>query len=81
MKTKRVLLEIDPQFFRPGEVPNLRGNYQKIKNELGWEPETSWEEMLAEMLDYDNALCEKEVQIAKYEYMQLQDIQLPNAKL
>ena len=40
--TKKVLLEIDPQFYRPGEVPYLRGSYDKIKTQLNWEPRIGW---------------------------------------
>lgn len=32
----RILVEVDPQFLRPGEVPHLLGDSSKIKNELGW---------------------------------------------
>jgi len=35
--TGKVLLEIDPQFYRPGEVPYLRGSSEKMKKVLGWE--------------------------------------------
>ena len=36
-----VLVQIDPELFRPGEVPYLRGDATKIKNELGWQSRTS----------------------------------------
>ena len=36
LSSSKVLVSIDPQFFRPGEVPFLRGNSDKIKQALGW---------------------------------------------
>lgn len=48
-------LEIDPKLFRPAEVDVLLGNPAKAKAKLGWEPTTSLEEMITEMLDADLA--------------------------
>lgn len=44
---------IDSKFFRPVEVPYLRGDATKIKNELGWEPKISFEELVKEMVSAD----------------------------
>jgi GDPmannose 4,6-dehydratase len=44
---------IDPQFLRPAEVDHLLGDPTKIRNELGWEPKVSFEEMVAMMVDAD----------------------------
>jgi GDPmannose 4,6-dehydratase len=57
----RVLIEIDPRYFRPSEVDDLRGDYSKAKAELGWEPRTTFEELIAMMVDADLALAEREV--------------------
>jgi GDPmannose 4,6-dehydratase len=48
-------LVIDPAFFRPAEVEILLGNADKAKAKLGWEAETSLEQMIEEMYqaDYD----------------------------
>lgn len=59
------LLEIDPQFYRPGEVPYLRGSAEKIRTKLGWEPTVNWQQMLVEMLDYDMYLATKEAKDLK----------------
>lgn len=55
-KTGKVLVEIDPQFFRPSEVEYLMGDYTKAKKILGWEPKTSFEELVSIMVKSD---CEK----------------------
>ena len=43
----------DPQFMRPAEVDVLLGDYSKAKNVLGWEPKTSFEEMVKRMVKND----------------------------
>lgn len=44
---------LDPAFLRPAEVEVLLGSAAKAKAKLGWEPETSLEEMVAEMVEAD----------------------------
>ena len=48
-------LVIDPAFFRPAEVDVLLGNATKARTKIGWEPETTLEEMIREMVDADMA--------------------------
>jgi GDPmannose 4,6-dehydratase len=48
-------LTIDPRFLRPAEVDVLLGDAAKAKARLGWEPEISLEQMVAEMVDADLA--------------------------
>lgn len=43
----------DPRFVRPAEVDLLIGDYSKAKNELGWEPEVSFENLVKMMVDAD----------------------------
>lgn len=46
-------VEIDPAFLRPAEVCHLRGDYAKAQRKLGWEPSTSFEQLVAMMVDSD----------------------------
>ena len=46
---------IDPKLYRPAEVDVLLGNPAKAKAKLGWEPETTLDEMIREMVDADLA--------------------------
>jgi GDPmannose 4,6-dehydratase len=46
-------LVIDPTLFRPAEVDFLCGNPAKAKAQIGWEAETSMEDMISEMVDED----------------------------
>ena len=43
----------DPRFMRPAEVDVLRGDYSKAEKELGWYPETSFENLVKIMVDND----------------------------
>ena len=48
------------KYQRPNEVNHLLGDYSKAKEELGWEPETSFEELVKIMLEHDLKLAEQE---------------------
>ena len=48
-----VLVRIDPRYFRPTEVDNLRGDPSKAKEVLGWEHRTSFSELVREMVEAD----------------------------
>ncbi len=53
-KTGKVLVEVDPKYFRPAEVDQLLGDPSKAKNQLGWNPRTtSFEELVKIMVEYD----------------------------
>jgi GDPmannose 4,6-dehydratase len=43
----------DPRYFRPAEVDHLIGDYSKAREKLGWEPRTSFEELVRLMVDAD----------------------------
>jgi GDPmannose 4,6-dehydratase len=43
----------DPAYFRPAEVDHLIGDYSKARANLGWEPRTSFEELVKLMVDAD----------------------------
>src|SRR5947209_1693849 len=51
----------DPRFMRPAEVDHLIGDYSKAKRQLGWEPRTSFEELIRLMVDADLELLERGV--------------------
>lgn len=52
-KTGKVLVSINPEFYRPAEVELLIGSPEKAKTELGWEPKTTLEELCRMMLEAD----------------------------
>lgn len=49
----RVIVRVDPQYFRPAEVETLLGDASKARQQLGWEPETSFDELVREMVESD----------------------------
>jgi GDPmannose 4,6-dehydratase len=49
----RTVVSIDPRYFRPTEVDTLLGDPSKAKEKLGWQPEITFEQMIAEMVDHD----------------------------
>lgn len=64
--TGKVLVEVDPKYFRPTEVDLLLGDPTKAKNLLGWNPtKTSFEELVKIMVESDMKLVEREERIRK----------------
>lgn len=46
-------VEIDPKYYRPSEVDHLVADITKAKEKLGWEPKTSFEELVRIMVEHD----------------------------
>ena len=51
--TGKVLVEVDPRYFRPAEVELLWGDSTKARTELGWEPKYSFMDLVKEMVQSD----------------------------
>lgn len=51
--TGKVMVKVNPKFYRPAEVKLLIGNPAKAKEELGWEAKTTLEELCAMMVEAD----------------------------
>jgi GDPmannose 4,6-dehydratase len=49
----QVLVSVNPEFFRPHDVSYLFGNSNKIRQELGWSPKKTFEDLLTEMVEWD----------------------------
>ena len=54
-KSGKVLVEIDPRYYRPAEVDTLVGDASKAERVLGWKAKTSWQELCREMVKADLA--------------------------
>ena len=50
--TKKTIIGINPRYFRPAEVDSLLGDATKAKEVLGWEPKTSFKELVEDMCIY-----------------------------
>jgi len=57
-KGGKTLLKIDPKFFRPAEVELLLGSSDKIKNDLGWKPKSTFQSLVKKMVDRDLELMQ-----------------------
>jgi GDPmannose 4,6-dehydratase len=53
LKVGQVIVRVDSRYFRPTEVETLLGDPSKAKAELGWVPEITLDEMVAEMVGHD----------------------------
>lgn len=61
IETGKVLVEVDPKYFRPAEVEQLLGNPTKAREKLGWNPrKTSFDELVNIMVDSDMELIKKQ---------------------
>ena len=49
----KILVKVDPGYFRPTEVHELRGDAKKAKRELGWSPKTNFKQLVKEMMESD----------------------------
>ena len=50
-KTKKTIIAVDPKYYRPSEVDTLLGDSTKARIELGWEPKTTFKELVKEMCE------------------------------
>lgn len=60
VKVSDAVVRVDSRYFRPTEVESLLGDPSKAKEKLGWEPETTFAELVAEMMRCDLAEAKKD---------------------
>ena len=60
IKSKSVIVSVDPTYYRPSEVDLLIGNPSKAKSQLGWEPEYDLSGLIQDMMESDVQLMKKE---------------------
>ena len=60
--TGKVVLKVNPDFFRPAEVELLIGNPAKAEAKLGWKREISFQELVERMVKNDLELVKKEAE-------------------
>jgi GDPmannose 4,6-dehydratase len=64
-KTGRVVVKVDPRYFRPTEVATLLGDATKARTKLGWQPEISFEQLVKEMIAEDLEIARRDAVIAR----------------
>ena len=50
--TKKVVIKVNPKYFRPAEVDTLLGDASKAKEKLGWKPKISFKQLVEDMCIY-----------------------------
>ncbi len=61
--TGKVVIQIDPKYFRPAEVDLLLGDPSKARRQMGWELKTSFDQLVNMMTDSDLELAEREKRV------------------
>ena len=65
-KDGKVVVSIDPRYFRPTEVETLLGDPAKAQKELGWTPTTTFEELVTEMVESDLKSAQRDALVRKH---------------
>lgn len=64
-KTSKVIVEVNPKFFRPSEIEVLLGDATKAMEKMGWSPKISFEQLVEEMFQADLEKAKKELCLQK----------------
>ncbi len=67
-KDGRVIVAVDPYYYRLTEVETLLGDASKAKRELNWQPRTTFHELVREMVEEDLKSAEKDALVKKHGY-------------
>lgn len=68
IKIGDIIVQVDARYFRPTEVETLLGDPSKAKEKLGWVPEITLDEMIAEMVEYDLQQAKQHALLKKHGY-------------
>ena len=66
--TGKVLVEVDPRYFRPTEVETLLGDPSKAHQKLGWKPKISFADLVSEMVREDLTSAERDSLVKEHGY-------------
>lgn len=67
-KPGHCIVTVDPRYFRPAEVETLLGDAEKARKNLGWQPQITFSELVAEMVENDLARAHRDALIEKHGY-------------
>lgn len=62
------IVSVDPRYFRPTEVETLLGDASKARNKLGWQPKTSFQELVKEMVKEDLEAAKRDELVKSHGY-------------
>src|SRR5262245_22205500 len=64
-RTGKVVVRVDPRYFRPTEVDTLQGDASKARSILGWTPQIGFEALVAEMVEEDLAIARRDALVSR----------------
>lgn len=64
----KIIVKVDPRYFRPTEVETLLGDPSKAKQKLGWTPKITFDELVSEMVREDLKSAERDELVKKHGY-------------
>ena len=64
-------VKVSEKYFRQNEVEYLLGDYSKAKKELGWEPKTSFDDLVSMIVDHDIDEAKEKKYLLKIIYLNL----------
>ena len=64
----KVIVKVDPRYFRPTEVETLLGDPTKAKQKLGWTPKITFQELVAEMVQADYKSAQRDELVKQHGY-------------
>jgi GDPmannose 4,6-dehydratase len=62
----KLIISVDPRYFRPSEVETLLGDSTKAREKLGWEPKITFENMVSEMIDNDVLIAKRDALVKNH---------------
>jgi GDPmannose 4,6-dehydratase len=67
-RSRRIVVRVDPRYFRPTEVDTLLGDPSKARSVLGWKSEITFAQLIAEMVDRDLEHARRDAMIRQHGY-------------
>ncbi len=53
IKSGKIIIRVNPKYYRPNEVENLKGDPRRAKKDLKWKPKVTFKELVKEMIEYE----------------------------
>ena len=53
IKTGKIIIKVNPKYYRPNEVENLKGDPKRAKKDLNWKPKVTFKELVKEMIEHE----------------------------
>jgi GDPmannose 4,6-dehydratase len=64
-RTGRVIVKVDPRYFRPTEVDTLLGDASKARRQLGWSPQVDFDSLVREMVAADWEIARRDATVSR----------------